>query len=94
MENRSGGLYHINEIRTTYHQSYWNNFFSTSAFVFVNFNNFTRFFLFFFFPQLTNEREVENKLVVLLEYDKFPFIKVTHELMLNDVSKRPVSWRG
>lgn len=26
--------------------------------------------------QLTNEREVENKLVVLLDYDKFPFIKV------------------
>ncbi|CAM9617928.1 unnamed protein product, partial [Laminaria digitata] len=25
---------------------------------------------------LTDERDVENKLVVLLEYDKFPFIKV------------------
>ena len=28
--------------------------------------------------QLTDERDVENKLVVLLEYDKFPFIKVRH----------------
>lgn len=27
--------------------------------------------------QLTDERDVENKLVVLLEYDKFPFIKVS-----------------
>lgn len=26
--------------------------------------------------QLKDERDVENKLVVLLEYDKFPFIKV------------------
>lgn len=28
--------------------------------------------------QLTDERDVENKLVVLLEYDKFPFIKVLY----------------
>lgn len=32
--------------------------------------------MFYFSWQLTDERDLENKLVVLLEYDKFPFIKV------------------